>query len=194
MKAYVATKLTNAAKAVRLRDLLVSLGHSITFDWMESMHEWEALKGDTATPGAIVAFDMTPIEVADERARAKAASERHEREGEREAMLVQRAQDDANGVVDADVVIAILPGGAGTHVEIGIALGVILARVRDDGAYSSYLAAKPKGPKLFLWADGGLGPHEPEYPSVFYRHPLVEVITGDLADCISRVEAWSKNG
>lgn len=33
------------------------------------------------------------------------------------------AQNEINGVIDADVVIVLLPGGRGTHTELGIALG-----------------------------------------------------------------------
>lgn len=60
-----------------------------------------------------------------------------------------------NGVLKADVVIVLLPGGKGTHTELGIALG----------AGKSILIHSTNG----IWADDG------KYCS-FYSHPAVRII------------------
>jgi nucleoside 2-deoxyribosyltransferase len=41
-----------------------------------------------------------------------------------ESVLALIGEDELNGVKNADVVIILLPGGKGTHVELGIALGL----------------------------------------------------------------------
>lgn len=45
-------------------------------------------------------------------------------EGVTRATLDRVAQNEIDGVVDADVVIVLLPGGRGTHVELGAAVAV----------------------------------------------------------------------
>lgn len=48
------------------------------------------------------------------------------------------AENEAAGVMEADITIAILPGGRGTHTEIGIALGagkdvILIGHMESDG-------------------------------------------------------------
>lgn len=53
------------------------------------------------------------------------------------AVWTATALNEVGGASRADVLIAMLPGGKGTHVEIGIALGLgrpVLLVVPDDGA------------------------------------------------------------
>lgn len=67
-----------------------------------------------------------------------------------EEALYARGLDDAEGVAHADVLVAILPGGAGTHVEIGMAMG--------------------RGIPVILWAPGGLQvAHGSARPSLWAR-------------------------
>lgn len=58
--------------------------------------------------------------------------------------------NEVRGVVDADIVIVLLPGGRGTHVELGIALGL-------------------NKQVILIGDDGGIG----EKTCAFYHHPLV---------------------
>ncbi len=51
--------------------------------------------------------------------------------------LWKRALDERHGVAEADVVIAILPGGRGTYIEFGMALAlqkyvIVLAKTEED--------------------------------------------------------------
>ena len=63
-------------------------------------------------------------------------------QGEGFARLAEVAQAERRGVAVADLVIAILPGGRGTHVEIGMALGygIPVALLIQDGCYDAECA------------------------------------------------------
>ena len=58
-------------------------------------------------------------------------------QGEGFGRLAEVAQAERDGVAVADLVIAILPGGRGTHIEIGMALGygIPVALLYQDGCY-----------------------------------------------------------
>ena len=56
---------------------------------------------------------------------------------EAEARITEVAEKERDGVIDAQMVIVILPGGRGTHSELGIALGsgskqIIICAETDD--------------------------------------------------------------
>lgn len=76
-----------------------------------------------------------------------------------EAVWRAVAQDETNGVVDADVVIVLLPGRRGTHVEFGIALGRV---------YSDWPADKI----IIVGSDEAL--LEAGRTCIFYHHPSVQ--------------------
>ena len=63
-------------------------------------------------------------------------------QGEGFDRLAEVAQAERDGVAVADLVIAILPGGRGTHVEIGMALGygIPVALLIQDGCYDAECA------------------------------------------------------
>ncbi len=71
------------------------------------------------------------------------------------------------GVYMADVVIVLLPGGRGTHVELGVALGVADAVVigPEDEPSLRIVIYSPTPDKDF--GDGG-------DTCAFYHHPFVE--------------------
>jgi nucleoside 2-deoxyribosyltransferase len=80
------------------------------------------------------------------------------------------------GVSDADVLIALLPGGRGTHIEIGAALGLRKPVV--------LCLQEPEEPYL-----------PSEYPCAFYSHPNVRHLYGEwdatLADrLMTLVQGW----
>ena len=68
------------------------------------------------------------------------------------------AQAELEGVREADVLIVLLPGGFGTHVEIGAALGL--------------------GKRIILHAPNRKTLETP-YPCVFHYHPLVTLLVSE---------------
>lgn len=156
MKFYIATTLSNAPKAIEVRDRLVELGHTITVDWMflPAVHP----KDPRVLPGMITI----------------SASEEE---------LVRRAALDLKGVWEADITIAILPIGKGGSVELGAAITFAdLSRLGEECEY-----------RVVLWAPGGLGVYDlgESYPCVFWRHPLIERVTGNINELLDVVTSGS---
>lgn len=79
---------------------------------------------------------------------------------EGEARLIQVAQLELAGVRDADVVIVLLPGGRGTHAELGMALAL----------------NKP----VIVWDPTGSAFRVNDETCSFYWHPNVHGMRGDL--------------
>jgi len=76
--------------------------------------------------------------------------------------MAKRSRDDLGGINDADCVIVILPGGFGTHVELGYALRVAST-------------------KVIIWAEGGLAISHPQaYPCVFHCDKDAALAEGDM--------------
>ncbi|MED4205959.1 nucleoside 2-deoxyribosyltransferase [Neobacillus mesonae] len=72
-------------------------------------------------------------------------------------------QKEIQGVSEADFVIVLLPGGKGTHIELGIALG--------------------KGKRIFLYStDGAFNNHETT--STFYHLPEIQKCSGTLDELL----------
>ncbi len=73
------------------------------------------------------------------------------------------AQKERNAVLEADFVVILLPGGKGTHIELGIALG--------------------QGKKIYLYSpDGAID--NLETTSTFYHLPDVKKCYGTLDDLL----------
>jgi len=75
-----------------------------------------------------------------------------------------------NGVVLADFVVVLLPGGRGTHVELGAALA--------------------SGTPVILQASGSEVLAAGGYNCIFYSHPGVEVVLGSMEDLIGRLPGF----
>jgi len=84
MQYYIASKLENHAQVNALRDQLMKLGHTQTYDWTHH--------------GPVFASGLHRV---------------------REVSVME-----SNGVRQADFVVVLWPGGRGTHVEMGMALGL----------------------------------------------------------------------
>ena len=82
MKFYIATSLLRAKDHNIVRDALIDLGHTLTYDW--------------TTHGSV---KCTTTE-----------------------NLRKVSQNELNGIKGADLLIVLIPGGQGTHVELGAAL------------------------------------------------------------------------
>jgi nucleoside 2-deoxyribosyltransferase len=97
---------------------------------------------------------------------------------EPEESLEQAAQADFDGVAEADAFVVLLPGGKGTHVELGIALGrgVPVVLCAADG--------RPEG-----WepqnADQGLCP--------FYTLPGVTRVSGFSVEAVLAVSDGARS-
>jgi nucleoside 2-deoxyribosyltransferase len=77
------------------------------------------------------------------------------------------AEAELKGVRDADILVVLLPGGFGTHVEIGAALAL--------------------GKKVLLHSPDRKTLETP-YPCVFHYHPSVELVVSETLD-VSQVVA-----
>ena len=77
------------------------------------------------------------------------------------ARLREVAEAELNGVRDADVLVAILPGGRGTHAEIGIAigLGIPVVLLEQVGAYDAECAFyHAPGVHRYMWSEESVLP------------------------------------
>lgn len=82
--------------------------------------------------------------------------------------LMEIGQHEIQAVSDSDFVVILLPGGKGTHVELGIALG--------------------QNKKIFLYSeDGSINIAEATY--TFYHLPEVEKCFGTLDELIEKIAA-----
>ncbi|AZV43872.1 nucleoside 2-deoxyribosyltransferase [Peribacillus asahii] len=80
--------------------------------------------------------------------------------------LKEIGQEEKNAVMESDFVVIVLPGGKGTHIELGIALG--------------------QGKKIFLYSpDGAIDNFETT--STFYHLPDVEKCYGTLDDLLNKI-------
>lgn len=104
---YIATSLSNVTTYQRVRDLLGTLGHKVTFDWSE----------------------IPALHPNDPRAKPDEGGEL----SDRDFLMEGRAMEEIRGVEKADAIIVILKGGIGTHTELGVALGYNAAK---KGPYS----------------------------------------------------------
>lgn len=64
------------------------------------------------------------------------------------------------GIRTADLVIVLLPGGRGTHVELGMALAL--------------------GKKIIIWAPNDVYFQDDQSTCVFYWHPSVQRLSGPI--------------
>lgn len=81
-------------------------------------------------------------------------------QGEGEARLTEVAEYELNGVRKADIVIVLLPGGRGTHVELGAALAL--------------------GKRVYIWAETNEYFLHDERTCVFYWNNRVTRVVGDI--------------
>jgi nucleoside 2-deoxyribosyltransferase len=82
--------------------------------------------------------------------------------------LKEIGQKEKDAVINSDFIVVLLPGGKGTHIELGIALGL--------------------GKKTFLYSlDGALDQFEKT--STFYHLPEVEKCYGTLDELVDKTAA-----
>jgi nucleoside 2-deoxyribosyltransferase len=91
-KVYIASTLANWERVRRIRDKLIEAGIEITYDW-------------TLHGAAFYSADGT----------LNTSTTKTEEE------LEQAAISESKGVIDAHAILAVMPGGRGTHFELGVA-------------------------------------------------------------------------
>lgn len=89
--------------------------------------------------------------------------------GEGEARMREVAQNEAEGVASAELVLLLLPGGKGTHTELGAAL------------------ATRKNKRIVLWSETGAEFSGGVDTCVFYHHPAIERLLCSFNELIERV-------
>lgn len=75
-----------------------------------------------------------------------------------EARMREVSQREAQAVADAELVLALLPGGKGTHIELGAAL------------------ATSHNKRIFVWSETGREFGGGSDTCVFYHHPAVKTL------------------
>ena len=78
---------------------------------------------------------------------------------------------EAQAVLDAELVILLLPGGFGTHAELGLSI------------------ASSAHKRVLLWSETSAPFDGPEGFCVFYHHPAVERIVCPFSELLSRLES-----
>lgn len=86
--------------------------------------------------------------------------------------LSEIGKQEKEGVAHSDFVVIMLPGGKGTHIELGIALGL--------------------GKKIFLYSEDG-AINNSETTSTFYHLPEVEKCLGTLDELVKKILAYTES-
>lgn len=96
-----------------------------------------------------------------------------------EEKMAEVTREEIAGILDAELFVVLLPGGRGTHVELGVALGV------NAGEDVWVYRAEPwPMKKIVLWSWDG-SHFAAEGRSAFYFAPGVERVTGPLSELIT---------
>jgi hypothetical protein len=133
---YIATSLANWERHNQIRDALVAHGHIITHDWTAHSPWVKERSTGVSGAGAVANVDL----------------------------IRQAGELDLKGVRDADILVVLLPGGAGTHAELGAGL-VMGKRVLLVGTSDQ------------IWGSG-----TDDYTCAFYHTSGVEhVVTDDMS-------------
>jgi hypothetical protein len=82
------------------------------------------------------------------------------------------AENEANGVIYAQINIFLLPGGRGTHTELGIA---ITSKLFDAGK------------KIYIWGETQDQFIQAGRVCSFYYHPSVKRLTGPLPEALGYI-------
>ena len=74
-------------------------------------------------------------------------------------------------VIDAELVLVMLPGGAGTHTELGISL------------------ASRTNKRILVWSEDSSDFTDPKKNCVFYFHPAIERLVCPFEELLDRMNA-----
>ncbi len=85
-------------------------------------------------------------------------------------VLTGIATSEAFAVIDSDCVLILLPGGKGTHTELGLAL------------------ASRANKRILLWSETGMEFHSDKNTCAFYHHPSVQQMVFPFEDLLSYLQ------
>lgn len=85
--------------------------------------------------------------------------------------LAEIAFNEVRAVRDAELVVALLPGGKGTHTEIGVAI------------------ASRSNKRILIWSENGEHFRDEDKCCTLYFHPAVERIVCTFDDLIKKLDA-----
>ncbi len=85
--------------------------------------------------------------------------------------MAEVAFSEVRAVRDAELVVALLPGGFGTHTEIGVAI------------------ASRSNKRILIWSETGEAFRDPKQSCTFYFHPAVERIVCSFEELIEKLDA-----
>ncbi len=88
-----------------------------------------------------------------------------------EMLMMQTAQSEVAAVMEAELVIVLLPGGRGTHTELGVAL------------------ATNENKKIWIWAEEDASFGAGSDTCVFYHLPHVSCISCSFEELCARINA-----
>lgn len=80
--------------------------------------------------------------------------------------------NEVRAVRDAELILVLLPGGKGTHIELGIALG------------------SRSNKRILLWSEDPALFEEPSETCVFYHHPAIERICCSFAELFEHIPMY----
>ena len=90
--------------------------------------------------------------------------------GNGERAMGEAAFNELRAVRDAELVLVLLPGGAGTHTELGVAI------------------ATRSNKRIVVWSETGEEFLDPERTCTFYYHPCVERIVCPFEEFMRRLD------
>lgn len=88
-----------------------------------------------------------------------------------EDVMRRTASYEVQGVADAELVILLLPGGKGTHTELGVALSTLSNK------------------QIWLWSEDGHELQGGADTCVFYHHPAIRRIHCPFEALLSQIQA-----
>ena len=88
-----------------------------------------------------------------------------------EAKMAEEEFNEVRSVRDAELFVALLPGGAGTHTELGAAI------------------ASRSNKRILVWSETGIEFQPDKNSCTFYFHPCVERICCPFDELIKRLDA-----
>jgi len=92
--------------------------------------------------------------------------------GRGEDALMSTANKEVFAVIDSDLVLVLLPGGRGTHTELGLAL------------------ASRNNKRILLWSETGVEFHNDSNTCAFYHHVSIERMQCGFDELLEKIKQF----